>query len=86
MDNKHRQLPLADENEQALREKIKRALDKNALTQVWLINRLRERGLTTDKTELSSVFSGTRRGAKISALLRVSDEILTHYEKVMNNG
>lgn len=75
-----------EEYEQKLRKKIKRKLDENHLTQVWLISRLSDKGLNTDKAELSSVLSGVRRGAKVSALLSAADEILTRYERVMNNG
>lgn len=64
-----------------LRIDIKVRLVKNSLTQVWLINRLEERGLNTDKTELCSVLRGTRRGAKAETLLRFADDIISRYEE-----
>ncbi len=64
-----------------IRISIKVRLLKNSLTQVWLVNRLEEEGLNTDKTELCSVLRGTRHGAKAETLLRFSDEILTRYEE-----
>ncbi|MDY6367402.1 MAG: hypothetical protein SPL13_02665 [Clostridia bacterium] len=62
------------------REYIKFTLSKNSLSQVWLINRLEERGITTDKAELSSALSGARHGTKINNILKVSMEILNEYE------
>ena len=50
------------------------------LTQVWLRNELEERGIVTDKTELSSVIKGTRRGPKATEIIEGSVEILKHYE------
>lgn len=66
-----------------LRKSIKTRLNKNTLTQVWLINRLEEEGLNTDKTELSSVLAGTRHGAKAETLLKFADSILSRYENHM---
>lgn len=56
-------------------------LQKHQLTNVWLINRLEEQGVITDKTELSSSLSGTRRGNKVDRILNTSIEILDRYEK-----
>ena len=66
-----------------LRESIKTRLVNNTLTQVWLINRLEDEGLSTDKTELSSVLAGTRHGAKAETLLKFADSILSRYEEHM---
>ncbi len=66
-----------------LRESVKTRLTKNTLTQVWLINRLEDEGLNTDKTELSSVLAGTRHGAKAETLLKFADSILSRYEEHM---
>lgn len=67
-----------------LRESIKTRLVKNTLTQVWLINRLEDEGLSTDKTELSSVLAGTRHGAKAETILKFADSILSRYESHMS--
>lgn len=72
-----------DKTENALRESIKKRLSEHSLTQVWLINRLEEVGIMTDKSELSSTLSGTRKGAKTEALLKYADEILSKYEETM---
>ncbi len=65
------------------RDHIRIALFENSLSQVWLINRLEEHGVITDKAELSSALSGTRRGAKIDKIIEVSIEILNDYESKM---
>lgn len=59
--------------------KIRVALAECGLTQVWLINELRNRGIITDKTEMSSVLSGTRHGYKADMMLQTSVEILDEY-------
>lgn len=77
---------LPDElSQKELRESIKARLVNNTLTQVWLINRLEEEGLNTDKTELSSVLAGTRHGAKAETLLKFADSILSRYESHMSS-
>lgn len=65
------------------RDKIRVALLENSLSQVWLINRLEEHGVQTDKAELSSALSGTRHGAKIDKIIKTSIEILDEYESKM---
>ena len=62
------------------REAIYERLKKNKLTQVWLISQLRERGIVTDKSELSSVFNGTRNGLKVDAIIKTTKVILDEYE------
>ena len=59
--------------------KIRVALAECGLTQVWLIGKLRNRGIITDKTEMSSVLSGTRHGFKADRMLETSVEILNEY-------
>ena len=59
--------------------RIRVALAEIAKTQVWLINQLEKRGIITDKTEMSSVLSGTRRGFKADRMLETSVEILNEY-------
>lgn len=65
------------------RDKIRVALFENSLSQVWLINRLEERGVITDKTELSSALSGTRHGEKVDKIIATSADILEEYESKM---
>jgi len=65
------------------RDRIRIALLENSLSQVWLINRLEEHGVNTDKAELSSALSGARRGAKIDTIIKKSCEILDDYEQKM---
>lgn len=60
--------------------KIRVLLVENGLTQVWLIGRLRELGIITDKTEMSSVLSGTRHGSKADLMLKTAFEILNEYK------
>lgn len=63
--------------------KIKMSLFKNALTSVWLQKRLEEKGIVTDKTELSAVLSGSRKGPKAENIIRSSIEVLDTYEAAM---
>lgn len=65
------------------RDKIRLMLDRNTLTNVWLINRLEERGVKTEKSELSSVLRGVRSGPKAEEIIKVSTVILTDYETKM---
>ena len=44
------------------RENIRERRKKHKLSYVWLIGQLALRGIVTDKTEMSSVISGTRNG------------------------
>ena len=41
---------------------------------------IRERLIVTDKTEMSSVISGTRNGTKADAIIELSIDILDKYE------
>lgn len=65
---------------------VRRALSDNSLSNIWLINRLEERGIKTCGTELSSSLSGTRRGKKAEAIVTTSAEILHRYEKQMKGA
>ena len=62
------------------RENIRERLKKNKLSYVWLIGQLALRGIVTDKTEMSSVISGTRNGTKADAIIELSMDILDKYE------
>lgn len=64
--------PLTDAEVESMSEAIKGMLEKMRRSQVWLIQQLAERGLQTDKSEMSSILSGTRRGAKCDFILRAS--------------
>lgn len=68
------------------RDEIRIILYRNSLTQTWLINRLEEKGVLTDKAELSSALAGSRKGAKVDKILTTSAEILKEYEDKMNGG
>jgi len=65
------------------RDLIRLMLLRNSLTQTWLINRLEDVGVRTDKTEMSSALGGRRKGEKVNLILRKSVEILTEYERKM---
>jgi hypothetical protein len=47
------------------------------------VNRLEERGIITEKTEMSSVLRGVRKGAKAESIINTSLEILEEYEAKM---
>lgn len=61
----------------AIRERIK----KHRLSFVWLIFQLGQRGIATDKTEVSSIFAGTRKGAKADSIIQATISILDDYEQ-----
>lgn len=63
------------------RENIRERLRKHSLSYVWLINQLRIRGIVTDKTEMSSVISGVRKGAKADMIVETANDILDSYEQ-----
>ena len=56
--------------------KIKILLAEKGLTQVWLIDALREHEIYTDKAEMSGILSGARRGPKADTILGMSLNIL----------
>jgi len=65
------------------RDRIRLMLYRNTLTNAWLVNRLEERGVITEKTEMSSVLRGVRKGAKAESIIETSLEILDDYESKM---
>ena len=65
------------------RDRIRLMLYRNTLTNAWLVNRLEERGVVTEKTEMSSVLRGVRKGAKAETITKTSLEILDDYEAKM---
>ena len=59
------------------RDRIRLMLYRNTLTNAWLVNRLEERGVVTEKTEMSSVLRGVRKGAKAETIIKTSlDQII----------
>lgn len=68
------------------RKAVKEMLDRNSLTQVWLINRLADVGINTDKAELSSALNGARKGAKVETVIAKACEILQAYESAMKQA
>lgn len=56
------------------RDRIRLMLYRNTLTNAWLVNRLEERGVITEKTEMSSVLRGVRKGAKAETIIKTSLE------------
>lgn len=65
------------------RDRIRLMLYRNTLTNAWLVNRLEEKGVNTEKTEMSSVLRGVRKGAKAETIIKTSLEILENYEEKM---
>ena len=65
------------------RDRIRLMLYRNTLTNAWLVNRLEERGIITEKSEMSSVLRGVRKGAKAESIINTSLEILEEYEAKM---
>ena len=74
-----------DERE-SLCQAVKDRLTNYRLTQVWLIQRLGANGLTTDKSEMSSVLAGVRIGSKADEILRRSMSILDEYAAKFGDG
>lgn len=65
------------------RELIMMKMQKHALSYVWLINRLERQGILTEKSEMSSVVRGTRRGPKAEQIIKTALKILGEYEAAM---
>ena len=63
------------------RNDVREHLERNNLSFVWLINRLADKGIAVDKTEMSSMIAGTRKGPKAESVIRESIIILDDYEK-----
>ena len=61
--------------------KIKVSLAKACLTQGWLIGELEKWGISTNKTEMSSVLAGTRKGPKADTILQLSEKIIKAHEE-----
>ena len=65
------------------RDCVRMMLYQNTLTNAWLVNRLEEKGVNTEKTELSSVLRGVRKGKKAESIINTALSILEFYEKAM---
>ena len=63
------------------RDVIRDRLKRHRLSFVWLIYQLEKRNIVTDKTEVSSIFAGTRKGEKADSVLSATKAILDDYEK-----
>ncbi|MCI6363817.1 hypothetical protein [Intestinimonas butyriciproducens] len=61
--------------------KIRERLKNNRLSFTWLIFQLDNKGIKTDKTEVSSIFAGTRKGAKADSIIQATISILDDYEQ-----
>ena len=72
--------PLSTKERASLAEQIKNKVSRFTLTYTWLIRRLSDEGLLTDKFEMSATLSGTRIGPKADEILRRSLDILNEYE------
>ena len=68
------------DEQRELTRKIKEKVEGSSLTYVWLVHRLSDASVYTDKFELSAILSCTRRGPKADEILRLSLEILETYE------
>ncbi len=61
---------------QESRERIRYLLFIHRLTQVWLINHLSEQGVEVDKSEMSAVLNGSRKGPKATQVINQSLALL----------
>lgn len=59
---------------------IRVKLIRNDRSQNWLVEQLAKQGIKTDKTELSNVLHGRRRGKKADSIIDASKKILTSEE------
>lgn len=62
------------------RESIRFRLITNNLSFAWLIQQLDRYGIAVDRTVMSAVMAGTRRGPKADSIIRKSVEILDDYD------
>lgn len=68
------------------RDRIRIKLFTHNLSHTWLIARLAEDGIVTDKSELSGALSGARTGKKIEEIIKAALEILDEYESRYANA
>ena len=63
------------------RDRVRVCISNNRLSYSWILFQLHLKGIETDKTELSSVLAGTRKGAKAESIVATAIDILEYYEK-----
>lgn len=80
-----RSKPLTEQERSTYASQIKEMVSRFTLTYTWLIRRLSDEGLLTDKFEMSATLAGTRRGEKADEILCRSLDILTEYQKRVNS-
>ncbi len=73
-------ISLTAQERKELAAAIRAKVEQFQLTYVWLVSRLSDEGLLTDKHEMSATLSGSRIGPKADEILRQSLGILTIYE------
>lgn len=78
-------VPLTEDERHDFAIQIKNMVSDFTLSYTWLIRRLSDEGLLTDKFEMSATLSGTRRGGKADEILRKSLDILNEYSKRMKS-
>lgn len=59
---------------------IRKMVADNTLSYTWLIQKLSDKGLLTDKFEMSATMAGTRRGQKADDILCHAYAVLCEYE------
>lgn len=62
-------------------DSIRESLKKHRLSFTWLIYQLEKRDIVTDKTEMSAIFAGSRKGQKVDSIITESNKIIKDYEK-----
>lgn len=68
-------------NDREKRAKILWILQKENLTQTWLINQLEKRGIPASKANVSDILRGVRRGDVADSVIETSLELLEDYVK-----
>lgn len=68
------------------KETVRSMLSEYYLSQVWLIQKLKTKGIITDRTELSSVLRGVRHGPKADSIISASFAILKDYAEREKNS
>lgn len=73
--------PLGEYEREKLIASIRDRLNKYKLTQVWVIQRLADENIETERCEYSSILAGTRRGGKADVVIYRSSALLDDYER-----
>ena len=73
--------PLDEYERNKLIDGIRNRLNKYKLTQVWVIQRLADENIDTERCEYSSILAGTRRGGKADVIIYRSSALLDDYER-----